>query len=883
MESGDKRECCCSAAFIIVFIMVLKWGWDLDFISMIFAGLLYLMIATPVLVLFNNKFNRNSENNYSKPIEKSNLQDKSEHHNSYLTKKNNEKYVFDNVYDKISRNPLIKNQDDAINELFLIVNNSENDNYFSNLLSSRGLSVYDGGRIVNSLINHIKSQSGISSKQNVNSASKSKSISSQSKKSNSVSKSKSISPQYKKNNEKYVFDNVYDKISRNPLIKNQDDAINELFLIVNNSENDNYFSNLLSSRGLSVYDGGRIVNSLINHIKSQSGISSKQNVNSTSKSKSISPQYKKNNIDKVFNELYVSIQGNSGVHTRSDAFSALYKLVGSSRRNVYFNNLLNRYGLNSYEGSNIINSLKNQIDLDYPILHSSPVKKKNPVSSSKNSVVKSANSNDYSGNQSLKISKVFNELYVSIQGNSGVHTRSDAFSALYKLVGSSRRNVYFNNLLNRYGLNSYEGSNIINSLKNQIDLDYPILHSSPVKKKNPVSSSKNSVVKSANSNNYSRNKSLKINDVVNELYKNIHGSSGVHTRSDAYSELNKLVGIPQRSFYFKNLLNKYNLNTSEGEKIINSLRKKIELNYPQSNNSSTIKKKPFRNVSSKSKNISLKDRKINMDKAFDILYNQIFNNSNVHTISDANNELNNLVGFSRKTVYFNNLLNKYALSYSDGNELIESIKIKIISDYPHNYHEPNTNYTKKQNVNDYHLNNENIVNSPFTIETEKPKKSVKQTNINTVSQEIYDQIPYQVSKKDALNELDRIVNTPYFNNLLSKYNLNFIDGTIITNSLKEKIELNFKEINKPIYKTPPKNDIHDFNNVSSLLKSLYNRNLLTYKEFQEAENIGGVIKLHMSIKKDISSESLTAKEIKSLIASERNKKHNKFKESYKYS
>lgn len=48
MESGDKRECCCSAAFIIVFIMVLKWGWDLDFISMIFAGLLYLMIATPV-------------------------------------------------------------------------------------------------------------------------------------------------------------------------------------------------------------------------------------------------------------------------------------------------------------------------------------------------------------------------------------------------------------------------------------------------------------------------------------------------------------------------------------------------------------------------------------------------------------------------------------------------------------------------------------------------------------------------------------------------------------------------------------------------------------------------------------------------------------------
>ena len=59
--------------------------------------------------------------------------------------------------------------------------------------------------------------------------------------------------------------------------------------------------------------------------------------------------------------------------------------------------------------------------------------------------------------------------------------------------------------------------------------------------------------------------------------------------------------------------------------------------------------------------------------------------------------------------------------------------------------------------------------------------------------------------------------------------------------------------------------------------------MLTYKEFQEAENIGGVIKLHMSIKKDISSESLTAKEIKSLIASERNKKHNKFKESYKYS
>ena len=93
MESGDKRECCCSAAFIIVFIMVLKWGWDLDFISMIFAGLLYLMIATPVLVLFNNKFNRNSENNYSKPIEKSNLQDKSEHHNSYLTKKNKNCFV----------------------------------------------------------------------------------------------------------------------------------------------------------------------------------------------------------------------------------------------------------------------------------------------------------------------------------------------------------------------------------------------------------------------------------------------------------------------------------------------------------------------------------------------------------------------------------------------------------------------------------------------------------------------------------------------------------------------------------------------------------------------------------------------------------------------
>ena len=240
--------------------------------------------------------------------------------------------------------------------------------------------------------------------------------------------------------------------------------------------------------------------------------------------------------------------------------------------------------------------------------------------------------------------------------------------------------------------------------------------------KAPTNTSQVKVKSIFKSNSQSNN--IPINDIKTrknivfmDLYSKIINNPTIHYKSDAYIELNKIVGSPNRNDYFKKLLNEYNFSDFEGDNIIKSVRNKIDSDYlikdekycpSQSNkikrvnhNSSydtQTKKKPVVKSNNKSKNNSTGDNNRNFDAAFDDLYGRIQNKNNVHTMYDALKQLDKLVGYNRDNVYFNDLLNKYELSHIDGDNLIESVKNKIDHDYPLTYKQPKNQPKKKPRV-----------------------------------------------------------------------------------------------------------------------------------------------------------------------------------------
>ncbi len=171
------------------------------------------------------------------------------------------------------------------------------------------------------------------------------------------------------------------------------------------------------------------------------------------------------------------------------------------------------------------------------------------------------------------------------------------------------------------------------------------------------------------------------------------------------------------------------------------------------------------------------------DKIYTVVlevYNKIINNPQIEYKKDAYEELYNIIGSSKRTNYFNSLLSKNYLEYSEGEHIITILKNKIESG----------NFKGK--------NNENIQSKDEELdsndENKKPKITKKDRESN-VYDEIYGKIinnPLIKNKREANNELYQIIGAStwndYFKNLLLDNDLNDFDGQHIINSLIKSID-----------------------------------------------------------------------------------------------
>ncbi len=164
----------------------------------------------------------------------------------------------------------------------------------------------------------------------------------------------------------------------------------------------------------------------------------------------------------------------------------------------------------------------------------------------------------YDSNHNFR--EAFDDLYGRIHNIGSIHTRYEAIKKLDKLVGHTRNSAYFNYLLNNYGLSNTEGNNLIESVKDKIESNYPLTYKKPKNSSTQINK------------NFGRDSS--------ELYNRVCSNYKVHTRSDAYNELNNLFGYWKGRMYFKCLLNRNGLEEDDKDKIIRDVKSRINVEFP---------------------------------------------------------------------------------------------------------------------------------------------------------------------------------------------------------------------------------------------------------------------------------------------------------------
>jgi hypothetical protein len=119
--------------------------------------------------------------------------------------------------------------------------------------------------------------------------------------------------------------------------------------------------------------------------------------------------------------------------------------------------------------SNMIGSTKIKIKLDDEVKLNSKTKNSNHNTNKKVESTPKPKTENPTISKEDKETYILQEIWGKIINNSEINNSHDASNELYQIIGTPKRNDYFNILISKNGLNDFDGQHIINSLIKKIE------------------------------------------------------------------------------------------------------------------------------------------------------------------------------------------------------------------------------------------------------------------------------------------------------------------------------------------------------------------------------------------------------------------------------